>query len=854
MVSTRSLRYKFSEGERVLCYEPDPTKAKVLYDSKVLEVIESKDKRGRRTVEYLIHFQGWNSSWDRCVSEDFVLKDTQENRQLQRDLAEKSQLQLGAYLYRKERKKRVNTTAHPGPAKRARHGRSDAGSSTSTQPDEVEPGDTDLSNGSATSSGSDSGSGSSSDSQQLLPRKPQGFKADIPIPPALRDRLTFDYHLVVKRGRLARLPASPNAAEILESYVKWFAHTGVWQATRTRHAPAQRPDILDVSCRLHLVREVAEGIRIYIDFILGDHLLYKQEQPQYWQLCGQYNEDVKPKSESEDSQEEDAAATDEENNSQKMTEYSHLPPDPVGSQNNRENETENDDENEENEAEDDEDNEEDYEEDNEEDREVENVLHNNIDNHSQESETEDDEEDEMENDAEHDESDDADNDENESLHNNVENGVNNVMQNTVDNEEDDDVHSNEENDEDVLHKNVDNVVHNGLNNNIGNEKDDAVDSNEENDEDYAVDNDAENEEDAVHNNVDNGDANVVHNNAENDENNAIPNKAENDEDDENSEEENEEDNIQQNNVENEEHEVKNNAGNSGNNVESQNEVQQNSAEDDEHNAQNEEEEDEEMDVDNMAENDEDNDGQNADEYQEENDQVKDEDEDSKSKVMESVYRGNSYNNTNSNSDPNNECEGEEVKVDVKCVKMEASSEEAEQCEDLTPRGRRCAARSGHYTRRLRSYKSNKSHSENEEQAPSTSTGGEQKPFDTQSSSVESTMSSLSEEWRGRAARAPPPAPPPLTRTPLSLLLEKVSKWRVIPRDESTQHLPCRIYGATHLARLFVKLPEFLNATNMAESKLKVILKNIDMFVQYLDEHGEWFGEMHYTSDGRSDSH
>lgn len=35
MVSTRGPRYKFIEGERVLCYEPDPTKAKVLYDSKV---------------------------------------------------------------------------------------------------------------------------------------------------------------------------------------------------------------------------------------------------------------------------------------------------------------------------------------------------------------------------------------------------------------------------------------------------------------------------------------------------------------------------------------------------------------------------------------------------------------------------------------------------------------------------------------------------------------------------------------------------------------------------------------------------------------------------------------------------
>lgn len=57
MVSTRGVRVKFSEGERVLCYEPDPTKAKVLYDSKVLEVVFNKDGKGRKQIEYLIHFQ-----------------------------------------------------------------------------------------------------------------------------------------------------------------------------------------------------------------------------------------------------------------------------------------------------------------------------------------------------------------------------------------------------------------------------------------------------------------------------------------------------------------------------------------------------------------------------------------------------------------------------------------------------------------------------------------------------------------------------------------------------------------------------------------------------------------------------
>lgn len=41
----------------------------------------------------------------------------------------------GAYLYRRERKKGNSTNSGSGPAKRQRHGFSDDGSSTSTQPD-----------------------------------------------------------------------------------------------------------------------------------------------------------------------------------------------------------------------------------------------------------------------------------------------------------------------------------------------------------------------------------------------------------------------------------------------------------------------------------------------------------------------------------------------------------------------------------------------------------------------------------------------------------------------------------------------------------------------------------------------
>lgn len=409
-------------------------------------------------------------------------------------------------MYRRERKKGSGA----GPAKRARHGFSDDGSSSS-QPDDGSTGDT------------DSMSGSGCSSPHSPPHAPG--RAVITLPSALRDRLTFDYHLVVKRGRLSRLPATPSAAQVLESFVKWFARAGAWHPQRPRHDPPCKPDLRDVSCRLNLVREVADGLRVYFDFVLRAQLLYKQERAQYQELCGQFlhedeTEEEEMKSEVEEEEpappepaEGEAAELAEDIKSPKIPEYSHLPPDPT---------------------------------------------------------------------------------------------------------EPADVNTN-------------------------------------------------NSEEAP----------------------AAPSRAE--------------------------------------------------------------------------------------------------------------------------SSP------------------------------------RAAARAP-LPRRLRSHKSAVSQSENEEPAPCTSTS-EQRAFETLSSSVGSSGSSLSECWA--RPRAEPAAPP--TRTPLSQLLDKVAKWQIIPR-EGTEHLPCRVYGAIHLARLFVKLPDFLNATQMPDFKLKLILKHVDMFVQYLDEHSEWFGEMYYIADNVSRSH
>ena len=81
---------KFTVGERVLCYEPDLTKARVVYDAKILKiecpVQRSKSSKTPVEYHYLVHFQGWSSTWDRYVTDEFLLKTTEDNRALQKKL------------------------------------------------------------------------------------------------------------------------------------------------------------------------------------------------------------------------------------------------------------------------------------------------------------------------------------------------------------------------------------------------------------------------------------------------------------------------------------------------------------------------------------------------------------------------------------------------------------------------------------------------------------------------------------------------------------------------------------------------------------------------------------------------
>ena len=74
---------KYKKGDKVLCYEPDPIKQPIIYNSVILEVEHEditeflgkkdiKNKAGNNKKRpagvqpiYLVHFQNWGSQYDR---------------------------------------------------------------------------------------------------------------------------------------------------------------------------------------------------------------------------------------------------------------------------------------------------------------------------------------------------------------------------------------------------------------------------------------------------------------------------------------------------------------------------------------------------------------------------------------------------------------------------------------------------------------------------------------------------------------------------------------------------------------------------------------------------------------------
>ncbi|XP_062936059.1 male-specific lethal 3 homolog [Cynocephalus volans] len=82
-------------------------------------------------------------------------------------------------------------------------------------------------------------------------------------------------------------------------------------------------------------------------------------------------------------------------------------------------------------------------------------------------------------------------------------------------------------------------------------------------------------------------------------------------------------------------------------------------------------------------------------------------------------------------------------------------------------------------------------------------------------------------------------------------MNEVLSWKLVPDSypAGDQPLPpSYIYGAQHLLRLFVKLPDILGKMSFSEKNLKALLKHFDLFLRFLAEyHDDFFPESAYVA-------
>lgn len=268
-MSSRGIKFNFYPGESVLCFEPDPTKARVIYEAKILDTTVYKDLDGKKKPGYHIHFLRWNNSWDRIVGEQLVLKTTEENKALMKQLAEVAR-KSNKNKNRRKRIKEILTEAFNG-SPPFDDLENDEGNTTDTN---------DTGDESATESdsiGSDCRGEEQRRSQRLHPQ------VDIEIPDTLKAVLDKDYFAVNQDRKCVKLPAEINVVTVLESFVKSFM-MDFWSPDFDRSYLCHNPPKISIERILPMCKEFVDGVRICFDFVLPVILLYEGERDQHTKI------------------------------------------------------------------------------------------------------------------------------------------------------------------------------------------------------------------------------------------------------------------------------------------------------------------------------------------------------------------------------------------------------------------------------------------------------------------------------------------------------------------------------------------------------------------------------------------
>jgi male-specific lethal 3 len=278
----------FEDGERVLCYEPDPTKVRVIYDAKILRIVDEEpaevggNKRNKAAAavekQYLVHFQGWSSSWDRFVPLDHLLKDLSDHRVLQGQLFEEAEECKREMKKSRGKKQRRNSSDAP---KKLDSSEASEDSEVQFKGQEAEELPKPEEEQQQQQEEREEEAGEEEDEEEFI--------VPIEIKESLKRHLEEDMNRVVKGRKVNPMPADPNVVDVLERYVRHYAsqqiaaHENNKSSARGGNkgsnaaAAAKEVELDRVTDAINVCKEIAEGLRVMMDFYTADVLLYESE-------------------------------------------------------------------------------------------------------------------------------------------------------------------------------------------------------------------------------------------------------------------------------------------------------------------------------------------------------------------------------------------------------------------------------------------------------------------------------------------------------------------------------------------------------------------------------------------------
>merc|ERR1712130_621641 len=247
---------KWKEGEKILCFH-----GPLIYDAKIQRV---EIQNG--IPKYFIHYHGWNKNWDEWVPEARMLKFSDQNVEIQKDLCRAHEAKEKARKMKQKQDHVFAVPKTPSPIpKKENQGRRKSG----LKPKKRENNQNDqflVKNGKQVNLQPPD---STVESEEQFQTK---LEIKIKIPEELKSYIVDDWNQICKKKRLCVLPAKITADQMINEYTR---------AKTLNKAEKMKNN------KEKAILEVTAGVREYFNVMLSSQLLYRQERHQYEQLVKQ---------------------------------------------------------------------------------------------------------------------------------------------------------------------------------------------------------------------------------------------------------------------------------------------------------------------------------------------------------------------------------------------------------------------------------------------------------------------------------------------------------------------------------------------------------------------------------------